>query len=261
MNTMNKTLITAHNGADGRTEGSMDYVRYALSTDADAIEIDIRRLPDGALVFTHDVPALSAIQTDPAATVTAEGNRNPSDDVPGAATPLVLIEDIFRRAAGTSKRVNCDLKEAGLETVVYDLAKKCGVDRQLIYSGTVSAARCQETGLNRMVRIALNIEEYVPDLYARCAADPAQTVAAAKEISEVCRRYGIECVNANYRLATDGFLDILEKNGLGLSVWTVDDPVEAARFLRRGVENVTTRNLRGILPLKHPDLYVFEESI
>lgn len=221
---MNKTMITAHNGADGTPEGSMEYVLHALSTDADVMEIDIRRLPGGALAFTHDAPE--------------------------TGTSPVSIESVFRRVYGTGKLVNCDLKEAGLETAVYDLAKKCGIDRQLIYSGTVSAAHCQETGLNRLVRIALNIEEYVPDLYARCTADPMQTAEAAKEISEVCRRYGIGCVNANYRLATDGFMDILEKNRLGLSVWTVNDPVEASRFLKRGVENVTTRNLREILPLK-----------
>ena len=50
---MNKTLITAHNGADGTPEGSLEYVRHALSTDADVLEIDIRRLPDGTLIFAQ----------------------------------------------------------------------------------------------------------------------------------------------------------------------------------------------------------------
>ena len=221
----NKTLITAHNGADGRPEDSMEYVLYALSTDADVMEIDIRRMPDGTLVFTHDIP-----------------------------TPdmrLVLIEDIFHRVHGTGKLVNCDLKHAGLEADVYALAKECGIERQLIYSGTVSAAYCQETGLNHRVRIALNIEEYVPDLYARCRQDPAQTIEAAQEISAVCRRYGIECVNANYHLAGDAFLDVLDSNGLTLSAWTVDDLKETSRFLRRGIENVTTRNLQETLALKY----------
>ena len=219
----NNTLITAHNGADGTQEGSLEYVHYALSTDADVMDIDIRRRPDGMLVFTHDVPT--------------------------ADLQLVPIEDVFLRVSGTGKLVNCDLKEAGLESAVYALALKCGIEQQLIYSGTVSAAYCQETGLHRLVRIALNIEEYVPDLYARCRRDPAQMVEAAKEMSAVCRRHGIGCVNANYRLAADAFMDVLEENGMELSVWTVDDPAEAARFLRRGIENVTTRNLREILPL------------
>ena len=219
----NNTLITAHNGADGAQEGSLEYVQYALSSDADVMEVDIRRRPDGMLVFTHD-----ALTTD---------------------LHLVSIEDVFRRVSGTGKLVNCDLKEAGLETAVYELARKYGIEKQLIYSGTVSAAYCREAGLNRLVRIALNIEEYVPDLYARCRRDPAQAVEAAKEMSAVCRRHGIGCVNANYHLAVDAFMDVLEENGLGLSVWTVDDPAEAARFLRRGIENVTTRNLREVLPL------------
>ncbi|MDO5132509.1 MAG: hypothetical protein Q4D81_05970 [Eubacteriales bacterium] len=165
----------------------------------------------------------------------------------------VSVESVFRRVYGTGKLVNCDLKEAGLESAVYDLAKRCGIDRQLIYSGTVSAEYCRKTGLTRLVRIALNIEEYVPDLYARCRRDPAQIMEAAKEMSAVCHRYGIECVNANYRLATDAFLDTLEKNRLTLSAWTVDDLTEASRFLQRGIqggiENVTTRNLRQVLSM------------
>ncbi len=34
-------------------------------------------------------------------------------------------------------KINCDLKEAGLEGCVYRLAKRMGVEKQLIYSGDV----------------------------------------------------------------------------------------------------------------------------
>lgn len=220
---MNKTLITAHNGADGTPEGSLEYIRHALSTDADVLEIDIRRLPDGTLIFAHDEPVSTASQ--------------------------VTIESVFQCVYDTPKLINCDLKEPGLETVVYSLAEKCGVEKQLIYSGTVCASHCQETNLNRKVRIALNIERYVPDLYARCLRDPIQTIQAADAISIVCTRYGIECVNSNYHVATEPFIDILEKNGLQLSVWTVNDLSDVRLFLQRGIYNITTRNLRQVLSL------------
>lgn len=269
---MPPSLITAHNGADGTPENSMEFVRHALASDADALEIDIRRLPDGTLVFTHDLPELSAgtfpgPASDPASDPVsgqASGSASgpASDPVSGQASgqgsgsaSLVRIKTVFDalRESRTGKWINCDLKEAGLESAVADLAARCGIGDRIQFSGTVSAQYCRRSGLNRQAEILLNIEEYVPRIYERCLQHPDQAAGAARqaalEISAVCHRYGIRCVNAHYRLATDEFMDILDREGLGLSVWTVNDPAEAARFLQRGIFNVTTRNMRDILPL------------
>ena len=242
---MPATLITAHNGADATPEDSMDFVRHALASEADAIEIDIRRLANGTLVFTHDLPenlnARSLRENNAGGSSAAEVRTFPSG--------LITIEEVFHALRDSRKLVNCDLKEPGLETAVADLAAQCGVADRLLYSGTVSASYCMNTGLTRHVKILLNIEEYIPDLYVRCRMDPAQILQAARDISTVCRQYGVGCVNANYLLAADGFIDILMKNGLDLSVWTVDGLLEAKRFLDRGIYNMTTRNLQQILQL------------
>ena len=36
------TNITAHSGSDGTPDNSMEFVHYALTTSADALEIDVR---------------------------------------------------------------------------------------------------------------------------------------------------------------------------------------------------------------------------
>lgn len=226
---MQKTLITAHNGADGTQVNSMAFVRHALASRADSFEIDVRRLADGTLVFTHDLP-----------------DSHPRD--------LVTVRAVFDalRESGRGMRVNCDLKEPCLESATASLAEECGIEDLLQFSGTVSAEYCRRTGLANRVEILLNIEEYIPCLYDRCRRDPAQIPAAATEICSICRRLGISCVNANYLLATDAFLDILESSGIALSVWTVNDPGQAARFFRRSIYSLTTRNLEGIMPLRPP---------
>ena len=38
----NRTLITAHSGADSTPENSIEFVKYALTIDADVLEIDVR---------------------------------------------------------------------------------------------------------------------------------------------------------------------------------------------------------------------------
>ena len=212
-------MITAHNGAGGTPINSLDFVRYALASTADALEVDVRMTCDGTLVFTHDLP----------------------ED--GSAGGLVMIEEVFRLVKESDKRINCDLKEAGLEDAVYHLACDCGLADRLIYSGSVSAGHMKESGLIERVDVFLNIEEYIPDLYERCQKDPAQIEIAARDFSSLCSEYGIRFVNANYRLATEPFIRILSEAGLGLSVWTVDEPEAFARFRALGVCNITTRNI------------------
>ena len=83
-----KTLITAHSGSDGTPDNSLACVRYALSTAADAFEVDVRRLADGTLALGHD----AADHTAP-----------------------TLREVLALAAAKPGVRINCDLKERGLE--------------------------------------------------------------------------------------------------------------------------------------------------
>ena len=53
-----ETLITAHTGADGRPDNSLEFVEYALGCGADTLEVDVRRLPGGngseTLAIGHD---------------------------------------------------------------------------------------------------------------------------------------------------------------------------------------------------------------
>ena len=35
-------MITAHSGADGTKENSLEFVAYAMQTGADALEVDVR---------------------------------------------------------------------------------------------------------------------------------------------------------------------------------------------------------------------------
>ena len=105
-----KTLITAHSGSDGTPDNSLACVRYALSTAADAFEVDVRRLSDGTLALGHD----AADHTAP------------------------TLREVFTLAAAKpGVRVNCDLKERGLEPDVAALAAECGMAGRLIFSGSV----------------------------------------------------------------------------------------------------------------------------
>ena len=108
------TMITAHSGCEGRPDNSLEYVQYALHCGADALEVDVHPKDDGFYI-SHD----------------------PSD---GAHPDL---KDVFSLIRGSGVKVNCDLKHPGIEHAVLTLAQACGVDEQLIFSGSVSLEAIQ----------------------------------------------------------------------------------------------------------------------
>ena len=54
--------ITAHSGCDGTPDNSMEFVRYALASEGNCLEADIRRNRDGELILSHDETAEEAVR-------------------------------------------------------------------------------------------------------------------------------------------------------------------------------------------------------
>lgn len=212
-----ETLITAHTGADGRPDNSLEFVAYALESGADALEVDVRRQGE-RLAIGHDA-------------------------IGAGAPPL---EEVFRMAAAyPGVKVNCDLKEPGLEEAAARLAEREGLAERLIFSGTVDAFRRVSCG-----EVYLNLEEYVPDLYLNYREIPNFELQAAETVCGVCKRAGIRTVNMYQGIVTRRFAELLAGEGIGISAWTVDGTWELEWFLNLGVRNITTRRAKMALELR-----------
>lgn len=214
--------ITAHSGCDGTPDNSLEFVRHALSTGADALEVDVRKTEDGSLAISHDpIPS---------------GSDRP------------LLSEVFALIADSNMRINCDLKEPDLENAVIDLAETQGLSQRLIFSGSVSLPLVQShPDIHSRVEIYINIEELIPDLYDRIrkcdsfseADVPPELIA---ETVEGCRAYGFRVVNVYYELCIPAFLKGMRDAGIGVSAWTVNDPETARRLAQSGsIENITSR--------------------
>lgn len=216
-----KTQITAHTGSDGYQDNSLEFVRYALSTDADVLEVDIRRGVHGELVISHD---------------------DPTEDAPLFSEVLALV------AAHPTMKINCDLKPAGLELEVCRMAAEAGLSGRMIFSGTVDASLAD--AVRDTAEIYLNIEEYVRDIYLNYREIPDFELQAAEIMVDVCKRYNIGVVNMYQGLVTRRMIETFAAQGIGISAWTINEERELRWFLTRGVMGITTRSVKKTLELQ-----------
>lgn len=61
---------------------------------------------------------------------------------------------------------------------------------------------------------------------------------------------GISTINIYQGLVTRRLIEVLKKEGIGVSAWTVNKPSELEWFLQSEVTNITTRNLQKALALR-----------
>ena len=95
------SYLTAQSGSDGLADNSMEFVGFFCDKqEISAIKVDVRMNKEHQLVLHHD---------------TLEEGKY-----------YVALEDVFAHIAREKSplRINCDLKESGLEEAVYGLANK-----------------------------------------------------------------------------------------------------------------------------------------
>ena len=212
--------ITAHSGCDGTPDNSMEFVRYALGSEGDCLEVDIRKNQNEELILSHDE--------------TVEG-----------AVKLSQVFELLKEKP--EKKINCDLKTPGLEVSVYQLAKEYGVERQLIYSGTVGIS-FMETRLKKYpeVQVYWNIENLILE------TDLGRNISM-KQIEQAFHtavNYSAQCINMEYHMFTDKIIELLKSIGLGSSAWTVNEPDGIRKLMKKGITNITTRNLKTALAIR-----------
>ncbi len=74
--------------------------------------------------------------------------------------------------------------------------------------------------------------------------------STAEKLVAACRDCGISTVNICEKFLNESFLSVMKKNGIGISAWTVNEPVRIRQLLGMGIRNITTRNLKEALMLR-----------
>lgn len=203
-------MLTAHSGSDGTPDNSRQFIKEMLLAGIACVEVDVRRSQTGKLYLSHDKTFWSEA--------------------------MLSLDNAFQILKTDSDALmNCDLKEPNLEQSVLALATQHNIQDRIILSGAVNLAHLPDPMY--LKQVYYNAESIIPHLYLNWEMTKSQI----DEIIQTCHTKGIETININYRLATNGVINRFHQEGLNLSVWTVNDFAEINRFRSADVKNVTTK--------------------
>lgn len=198
--------ITAHSGAFGTPDNSIEFVKKALAENCEIFEVDVTFRPDGTPVVIH------------------EGHPR--------ADQGILLRDVFALAAGhPTVRMNLDLKSVANLPAVDALLDDYGLKDRAFYTGVKE----DWTGT---VRENSAVPYY---LNADVAVWNRSRLPALRKLAEKVRSLGAVGINTHYSNCRPAMVKAFHEKGMPVSVWTVNDGKNAAKYAALGVDNITTR--------------------
>lgn len=220
----------AHRGASADCpENTMAAFEEAARQGADAIELDVRLSRDGEVVVIHDGTLIRTTGADghvwektarELAALDAGGWFDPRFRGEGVPSLREVLTTIAPRVP-----INVELKGrpgVGLERAVVDVVRDTGTADRVLISSFKRDALIELRALDDELPIGLLYEDPIADL----AGD--------------ARRVGAAYVHPGASLVNDALLGQARALGLGVLVWTVDDPSAARGLIRAGVAGIIT---------------------
>ena len=219
--------VTAHRGSSRKApENSMSAVRQAIEDGADFAEIDVQETRDGVVVVIHDTDLMRVMGLDRKIwEVTYDEIRDLdagswfSPKFEGERIPT--LQQVIDLTNGKIK-LNIELKLNGhdqrlAERVVQILQNNRFESRCVVTSLEYGALR-QVKQLDDSLRIGHIVSVAIGDI----------------------TRLEVDFLSLQTNLVTAQLMAAADKRGLGVHVWTVNDPDTLVAMVNKGVENIIT---------------------
>ncbi len=205
--------ITCHAGAFHTKANSLDSIRTALDWGADIVEFDVSFRPDGTAVIIH--------------------NSSPSEN------QGVLLDVALKTVASVKKcKINLDIKSTANLPEVDRLVKKHNLFDRVFYTGVFE-------DWVEDVKSTSDIPYY---LNHKITKEESENEKSALEIINKAKNLGAFGINSHYKNSSAYFSDIARKNGLSVSLWTVNKTSDMVKVIEMKPDNITTKK-PGILKL------------
>jgi glycerophosphoryl diester phosphodiesterase len=253
--------VAHRGGAALAPENTLAAFAAGLAYDAAALEMDIHLSRDGVIMVTHDadiervtgrkglVSDFSADElTGMDASISFSGLKSSSANRPGSGgalsadklriPTLVEVLDFVSLHADRQILLQIEIK------VKHDGSRYAGIEEKLI-------RLLHERGIiDSVVVISFDFPTLVelrklePDLKLGALISRGYMsgigTGGPSAVADEMKALGVNYVGINYRYLSKTLYEVLRSRGLGIGVWTVNDPKVMRRFADMGVDFITT---------------------
>jgi glycerophosphoryl diester phosphodiesterase len=228
-----RVVVLGHRGgAAGQfPENSLSAFTTGLKNGADILEMDVHLTVDNEVVVAHD-PVFTGIDG-----VSRQISASTAAEVATFAPAIPMLSAVLERFP--SGRFNIDLKVDSLSLVegVIDLVRRSrAVQRTVIASFIPSILEYARAAGPEFVTSTHPDEVkrmLISHLFRRRPKSPARFI-------QVPLRHGL------VPIVTPRFVDFAHRHGYDVHVWTINEPRDAIRLARIGVDGIVTDDVTAI---------------
>lgn len=230
--------VIGHRGAAGYApENTLASFHRALDLGAEALEFDVRASQDGEPVVIHDpaldrttdrtgpvrqYPAAQLQEADAGFRFTTDGGL--THPWRGKGIRIPLLREVVAGFPDTPLLI--EIKEAEVQQAVARVLQDHGAADRAVLAG--------------MDHRALEIFRQPPFLCGASRRDIARLFFRLGEPDARCRSYAVPDQYFGLRVPSRRFVATAHGRGASVHVWTVDDPLLAARLWRNGANGMVT---------------------
>ena len=236
--TAHSVRVVAHRGDPwSQVENTLASVRAAVAAGADVVEVDARVTRDDVAVVVHDA-TLARLWNLPRRVADTSAAEVAALGIGSVAIPT--LAEVLDAVAGTGVAIMVDLPESdGVATIIRTVADgvarhaSAGADLSVIWSGEAAALHV----VRQLLPDAVIITHAFP-------ADPSDPDGLRPLM-----------VNLDVSTVTREDIERAHTEGLGVSVWTVDDAPTIRRLAAWRVDSITTNRValaRAVLAEEPP---------
>lgn len=196
--------VTAHTGCMNTKENSLHSIEKGVEFGAEIVEFDVR-YHNGIPVLSHDEPK--------------------GDEV-------TLEKAFFKVKEYDGVKVNVDIKSVEHIHTIGEAADKAGVKDRIFFTGI------NDDFVSAVKKNCPDIEYY---LNVKVLPGRKQTDEYLNYLVEKVKLCGAIGINFNKKSATKRLVEVFHKNGLLVSIWTVNGYFSIRRIISYGPDNITTR--------------------
>jgi glycerophosphoryl diester phosphodiesterase len=242
--------IIAHRGASSLApENTLCAVELAWKLNADAVEIDLRMTSDGRIVVIHDATTerTTGVRLVVSKTTSNELRKLDAGKIKSpefAEQHIPFLEEVIATVPD-GKKLFIEIK-TGSE--IY-----AALERTIKESGKISQLVILCFDLSTLS----DFKALMPELPAFLLSASRRSRFTLKQLPhdtvliEAAKKNNLDALNVQNTGITEDFIRTVKASGLKLYVWTVNDPEEAGRLAKHGVDGITTDNPDCILQNLH----------